>query len=320
MRRTRWSIAVAFALIAPAAFAKSFHFAVVGDAPYSSFERAELPGMLEHIAARQPAFIVHVGDIKAGNQRCDDAMYLDRRAVFDAVDAPLIYTPGDNEWTDCHRLSNGGYAPRERLDFLRQTFFATPRSLGRPTLPVSRQSDESAEFNYPENLRWQHAGVVFATLNVSGSDNNRRDRAEFSRRASANAAWLDAAFDSVKSNDAKALVLVIHGNPHFKAYASGKPKRGFRAFLDHLRRRVVAAPHPTVLIHGDTHNHIVDHPLLDDAGVPIGKFTRIESRGYPFLGWLHVTFDDDDKDGPVRVASHPWPPMPDPARDDRLTD
>lgn len=316
MTRARWTLAVVFALIAQSVFAASFDFAVVGDVPYSGFERAELPGMLSHIAAQRPAFILHVGDIKAGNQRCDDAMYLDRRAVFNAIGAPLIFTPGDNEWTDCSRPSNGRYVPRERLDFLRRTFFAAPRALGRPALAVTRQSDVSPDYAYPENLLWQHAGVVFATLNISGSDNNRADRGEFAHRAQANAAWLDAAFDSARTNGAKALVLAIHGNPHFKAYASGKPKRGYRAFLEHLRRRVLAAPHPSVLIHGDTHNHVVDHPLLDASGVPISKFTRIESRGYPFLGWLRVRFDDDG--ATVRVASHPWPPMPDPARDDRL--
>ena len=307
--RAGWCLAVVLALVAPAGSAETFHFAVVGDTPYSTFERAQLPGMLAHIAARQPAFIVHVGDIKSGTQRCDDALYLDRRAIFDAVDAPLIYTPGDNEWTDCHRASNGRRSPHERLAFLRQTFFATPFSRGRPPLPVTRQSDVSAEHAYPENLRWQHGGMVFATMNVSGSDNNRADRAEFFRRGQANAAWLDAAVDSARTNDAKALVRVIHGNPHFKAYARGKPKRGYRAFLDHLRDRVLAASHATVLIHGDTHNHIVDQPLLDDSGAPVKTFTRIESRGYPFLGWLHVSLGDDAES--IRVASHAWPPTAD---------
>ena len=36
-------------------------------------------------------------------------------AGFPAVADPVVYTPGDNEWTDCHRASAGGYLPTERL-------------------------------------------------------------------------------------------------------------------------------------------------------------------------------------------------------------
>ena len=35
----------------------------------------------------------------------------------------MIYVPGDNEWTDCHRANNGGYDPLERLAFLRAMFY-----------------------------------------------------------------------------------------------------------------------------------------------------------------------------------------------------
>ena len=34
---------------------------------------------------------------------------------FNNFEAPFIYTPGDNEWTDCHRENNGSFDPIERL-------------------------------------------------------------------------------------------------------------------------------------------------------------------------------------------------------------
>jgi hypothetical protein len=34
---------------------------------------------------------------------CDDAVYTAAIACFNAFNAPMIYVPGDNEWTDCHR-------------------------------------------------------------------------------------------------------------------------------------------------------------------------------------------------------------------------
>ena len=39
---------------------------------------------------------------------------------------PLVYTPGDNEWTDCHRANNGAYDPLERLGVVRDGVLPRP--------------------------------------------------------------------------------------------------------------------------------------------------------------------------------------------------
>ena len=52
--------------------------------------------------------VVHVGDIPSGKQYCTQAY---DQGVFDMVKAftmPLVYTPGDNEWADCHKSAEGG--------------------------------------------------------------------------------------------------------------------------------------------------------------------------------------------------------------------
>jgi hypothetical protein len=59
--------------------------------------------------------------------------------------------PGDNEWTDCDRASNGSYNPNERLALVRKMFAATPNSLGQRTIGLQRQSP-----SYPENVRWNY--------------------------------------------------------------------------------------------------------------------------------------------------------------------
>ena len=64
------------------------------------------------------AFVVHDGDLKSGSSLCSDEVLRDMLDVFQASKTPLVYVPGDNEWTDCHRASNGGYDPLERLDNL----------------------------------------------------------------------------------------------------------------------------------------------------------------------------------------------------------
>lgn len=47
--------------------------------------------------------------------RCDR---LGAQTIFDSLDAPTLYSLGDNKWTDCHRTNNGSYDPIERLAFL----------------------------------------------------------------------------------------------------------------------------------------------------------------------------------------------------------
>ena len=92
-------------------------------------------------AAPGLAEIVHLGDIKNGSTRCDTSYF---QYVFDTVNqsaVPFIYTPGDNEWTDCHRATNGAYDPLERLATIRSMFFPVPGlSLGSNRKQVLSQS------------------------------------------------------------------------------------------------------------------------------------------------------------------------------------
>ena len=97
------------------ATAASWRLALIGDVPYSPHQRAELPRMLAAIDAQHPDLIVHVGDIKSGQERCDDALFRDRHDLFNASTSAFLLVPGDNEWTDCDRLSAGAYDPTERL-------------------------------------------------------------------------------------------------------------------------------------------------------------------------------------------------------------
>ena len=93
-----------------------------GDVPYSDAQKTiGVPNLLADMNANRLAFSVHVGDIKSGGSRCDDAVYATAKGYFESLRAPALYTPGDNEWTDCDRPSNGAYSSRERLQYIRST-------------------------------------------------------------------------------------------------------------------------------------------------------------------------------------------------------
>jgi len=49
-------------------------------------------------------------------QHCAVMKHLSAQELFETFEAPLIFVPGDNEWTDCHRQNNGSYDPIERLE------------------------------------------------------------------------------------------------------------------------------------------------------------------------------------------------------------
>lgn len=277
-------------LLAAPAHAESWRFAVIGDTPYSDYERRELPRLLDDIAAENVELIVHAGDIKNARARCDDELYRDRRALFDESAVPLVYVPGDNEWTDCRQLLAGHFEPLERLQKLREIFFAAPRSLGKRTLAVERQ------VAYPEHQRWRLGPVLFVTLNVPGPDNHwgmgRAPRAEFLTRNPRLLDWLREGFAIARNEELAGMVIVMQANPGFKQYMIGLGHPGFSELLATLTRETSAFRGQVLLVHGDTHWQRIDHPLYDPGTHrPIANFTRLESFGYPFLGWVKVLVD-----------------------------
>ncbi|MER2517091.1 MAG: metallophosphoesterase family protein [Candidatus Accumulibacter phosphatis] len=290
-------------LLASGLHAETWRFAVIGDAPYNSYEESQLPLMLDDIAAEHPQFIVHAGDFKSSSKPCSDALFRDRRTLFDASQVPLIYVPGDNEWTDCRRLTAGGFDPLERLQKLRELFFATPRSLGRQALAVEQQPGA-----YPEQLRWRLGPVLFVSLNVPGSNNNFGHRKtpgpEYLARNPAVIEWLEQGFATARREKAAGLVIVMQANPGFKHAVAGLPHSGYRQVLETLRRETLAFPGQVLLIHGDTHWQRIDKPLRETKAStnnskeadkqPIANFTRLETFGYPLLGWVKVIVDSEN--------------------------
>jgi hypothetical protein len=120
-------------------------FAVLGDTPYGDEQRLQFPALVADVDADPDVeAVLHLGDIKSGGTTCSDERFADLRALFDTFDDPFVLTPGDNDWTDCHRASNGAYVPTERLDRLREVFFPEPgRALGGGKLELVSQAQEA---------------------------------------------------------------------------------------------------------------------------------------------------------------------------------
>jgi len=281
-----------------------------GDLPYSDVQALiGVPNLIADMNRQDLRFTVHDGDLKGGNSTpgsvtptsCADDMYLQALGFFQSLRAPAVLTPGDNDWTDCDRPSNGGFSSLERLDHERSVFFGDSRSLGRRRIRMDVQSSPlclgvSGAVPCVENRRWHSGGVTFVTLNIQGSCNNlcdtAPDQAEWAARNAANIAWLQDTFRVARDRASAGVMIISQANPGWHPFENDASPRnpttlvqldakpdGFRDFLLVLRAEVIAFARPVVYVHGDTHTFRLDKPLLDAQGRRLENFTRLETFG-----------------------------------------
>lgn len=269
--------------------ASEFRFVAFGDMPYRSEDFSRLDNLIRDVNAFTPAFTIHVGDFKSGGSKCADGAFLTMRDYLNKFDGPLIFRPGDNDWSDCDRRSNGSYDPNERLAFLRNIYFPSHASLGRSPKDLIRQSDFESWSAYVENAMWIHGGVAFATFHMVGWDNNRGDdEAEFRARNAADIAWIQRVFAEAEHQGLAGVTLAFHADP-FGLFA---PAAAFGDVLAAIGAGATALNRPVLLIHGDGHSYTVDHPLRDSrTREKIGTVTRVEVFGGADMHAVEVVVD-----------------------------
>jgi hypothetical protein len=268
-------------------------FSLLGDTPYGDSQRAAFPTLVDEINAdAKVRFVLHAGDVKTGSSTCDDARFADLAALYDTFADPFVLTPGDNEWTDCHRTAAGRYLPTERLDAVRRFFFPVAgQTTGRRQMPVQTQAYDPAHAAYRENILFAASRVVFATVHVVGSENDLEpwaqlpggDRpdlrlAEFAARQAAALDWIDTAYATARSTDAAGVLLLMQAEP------TATP--GFAAIRARILEQARAYHRPVLLVHGDEHVYEVEPGY---GAVP--NLTRLETFGDTATQWLRVTAD-----------------------------
>jgi hypothetical protein len=316
---------VAFAIVGPAMADRedddnneAYAIGLWGDLPYNDIQAITgVPNLIADMNAQSLKFTVHDGDLKGGNgiagsmtpTTCSDALYLQALKFFNALKAPAAFTPGDNDWTDCDRPSNGTFNSLERLDHERQVFFSTPFTLGEHKLKQEVQNEKlclgvgdqgvgtTKLVPCVENRRWTVGKVTYVTLNIQGSCNNLCDTApdpkEYAARNAANIKWMQVAFDDATARSSAAVMIISQADPGWDksdvtraplrdpqtlAETDGQPD-GFQEFLSALRDEVIAFKKPVAYVHGDSHYYRVDKPFQDASGKRLENFTRVETFG-----------------------------------------
>jgi len=117
--------------------ANTLTLAVFGDWPYGDAVFKAAPLLIGSINADPKVrLVIHVGDIHSGSQPCTGAGLVPTPPTalpgyndlifgfFEQFKDPFVYTPGDNEWTDCHKAKQGkSGAPLNELAAVRALFF-----------------------------------------------------------------------------------------------------------------------------------------------------------------------------------------------------
>ena len=304
---------------------QAFQFGVIGDMPYTKVEEVQFSNLLKEINRAPLAFVVHVGDMQVDarfyenykdklTKPCNDGYDAWMLAKFQSIDHPVIVTPGDNDWTDCHFLGTPESEPLVRLAAVRRTFFPSGKSLGRTTTEVESQGSVPEFALFTENRRWSVGSVTFATLHIVGSSDNagrtpQMDEEQRARKA-ANIAWLREAFAQARKRTSGGLVLFMQANPQFEnSWPEGQrslymsmvsdgdapdppPKSAFSDYVAALAEELEMFDRPVLLVHGDTHRFRVDHPLFSrKTNRRFENLLRVETYGSPDIHWVRITVD-----------------------------
>lgn len=258
-----------------------FSFIAYGDNPYvheNDVQKVISP-LISSINNRNTNLIIHVGDT-FGGQPCTDTMLDLQLEIMNSLNAPVLYTPGDNEWRDCVDLAKGEDHNLERLAYIRKTYFSDQKTLGMHPTFVENQSTRG----YPENARLMMKNIAFITAHVVGSSNNfdpmsKKNTEEFFERDEANIEWITKSFKKYKSADA--FVVAIHAD------MSTPPAPPFLKFSQALYELSNKYNKPILILFGDSHvfrtfqPHKEKYPLLH----------AIEVFGYPDVKAIEIEVD-----------------------------
>jgi hypothetical protein len=299
--------------------AERFSFVALGCMPYGEANFPAFERLLAEISRQRPAFTVHCGDTKSGSEAPTEAFLVRMKDWFNRIDGAVMYTPGDNEWTDVHR---NGADPLVWLGKVRATYFAEERSLGRNPVPLVTQRRDPAHAQFVENARWTRGGVVFATVHVVGSNNNLSPNLpgamdEFRARDAANASWIRATFAEARATEAPGVALFFQAEPINALAGAVRAQRdsGFTNFLATIEAEARAFAKPVLLVHADEHRYRLEPKVAFANGAgPIENVTRLETFGANDLHAVLVTVDPASPQvflaGPLIVPSNALPALP----------
>ena len=235
------------------------------------------------------AFVVANG-IKAAAEPCSDQLLFRRKEAFQDAKNGLIVSIAGSDWSACHTASGRSVAI-ERLNRVRELFFADDLSFGASKLPLARQASTPRYRAYGENLRWEVGTVMFATVHLPGNNNDFLAAAgrnsEFDDRMIADRDWLHRIFGLAAQKNAVGIVLFCDANPLEKPdmvtrLGFGSRRDGYVEIRKQILARSQRFAGKVLLVYGAD--------AAADASAPIAWQGNLGTLGVS-AGWRKITVE-----------------------------
>lgn len=284
-------------------------FVIISDMPYSDEEKKMLQKpdgeLYKLISQTKPSVVMHLGDIKSGGLPCTDSLLIEHKEIIRAL-APnrIIYTPGDNEWTDCDRTSlSHSFDELERLDYLIELMYQTPTPLDNDLTSMSSQIAQI------ENKLWINDRLAFSTLHIVGTSNGRSNIgmsnpqhaiSAADQRDQLNFAWLKEIEN--KASEFDAVIIGFHADIYHKNVMSKgacnkedpAPCDAFSAYRAAFKDLAKRINKPVLVSHGDTAEYCFEK--LDT------NLWHLNAAGdYQYSDATRVTFNKGNNQKPFSV-------------------
>jgi len=283
---------------------------VLGDIPYSNKEKQMLQGpdgiLFKLVNKANPSIVMHLGDFKAGHISCTDMVLKEHKTLLHQVyPGKLIYTPGDNDWTDCDRSSlPDSFNELERLDFLIKLMYQTPPLLDKELTSITVQPAQI------ENKLWINERLAISTIHLVGTSNGRThiDKSnpalalkKVNLRDILNLAWLKKIAE--KSAEYDALIIGFQADIYQqkilkRSSCSPTTLKECDAFTDYRQAFKALAKRidkPVLVTHGDTGDFCFEK--LDD------NLWHLNAAGdFRYLDATKIIFNNESLEHPFTVS------------------
>lgn len=291
---------------------------ILADTPYNNKEQEMLQGpdglLYNLVNKANPSIVMHLGDLKSGSKSCTDEVLKEHKALLDQIyPGKLIYTPGDNDWTDCDRfLLSYSFDELERLDFLIKLMYQTPPLLDKALTSITTQP------NQIENKLWINDRLAITTIHLVGTSNGRTniDKSnqehaleKVDKRDKMNFAWLKTIEDKAKDFDA--LIIGFQADIYQKSVLKSsicndltlKKCDAFITYRQAFKELAQRIKKPILVSHGDTGDFCFEQ--LDD------NLWHLNAAGdFRYVDATKVTFNSKSLKQPFSVSGLLNPNLP----------
>jgi len=291
---------------------------ILADTPYSDEEKKMLQGpngiLYRLINETNPTIVMHLGDYKSGAKSCTNELLKEHKALLaQTYPGKVIYTPGDNDWTDCDRSSLAqNFNEIERLDYLIELMYQTPPLLTHNLAKISSQPAQK------ENQLWINDRLAISTLHIVGTSNgrvhinksNREDAiSKVNVRDKKNLAWLKKIESHAKSFDA--VIIGFQADMYQQSVlqsdtcdnTSLKACDAFAIYRQAFKSLAKRINKPVLISHGDTGDFCFER--LDD------NLWHLNAAGdFQHLDATKVSLNKDSSDMPFSVSGLINPNLP----------